>query len=131
MQFKKELSKACRKCGVVFDETLSNKRKGRAICIPCYNIEIKSISKAQVDARAVIGAARKRIELYRDYKFENRKGYWREINKQIRLLNDRDEIREFISKQMDRILADENLMKYISAMSMEDQRKSMKEYDND
>lgn len=130
MPFKKELSKACRKCGVVFDETLSNKRKGRAMCIPCYNIEIKRISKAQVDARAVIGAAIKRIELYRDYKFVNRKGYWREINKQIKPLTDRGEIRAFISKQMDRILADENLMKYINAMSMEDQRKTMKEYDN-
>jgi protein-arginine kinase activator protein McsA len=127
MQFKKELSKACRKCGVVFDETLSNKRKGRAMCIPCYNIEIKRISKAQVDARAVIGAAIKRIELYRDYKFVNRKGYWREINKQIKPLTDRVEIREFISKQMDRILADDNLMKYISAMSIAEQRENEKQ----
>ena len=127
MPFKKELSKACRKCGVLFDETLSNKRKGRAMCIPCYNIEIKSISKAQVDKRAEIGAAIKRIELYRDYKLENRKGYWREINKQIKPLTDRVEIRAFISKQMDRILADDNLMKYINTISVEEQRKLEKE----
>ena len=31
---------------------------------------------------------------------------------------------------MDRILADENLMKYINTISVEEQRKTMKEYDN-
>ena len=126
----RQLATKCGVCEVVFDEN-NPKQIKRALCVPCYRIELQRICKGQKDARAVVGAAIKRIELYRDYKFENRKGYWREINKQIRLLNDRDEIREFISKQMDRILADENLMKYISAMSMEDQRKSMKEYDND
>jgi hypothetical protein len=127
MPFKRELSKACRTCGVVFDETLSNKQSKRALCKACYQIEFQNLCKVQREKRAEIGAAIKRIELYRDYKFENRKGYWREINKQIRLLNDRVEIREFISKQMDRILADDNLMKYISAMSMEEQRKNEKQ----
>lgn len=120
---KKELSKACRTCGVVFDETLSNKQPKRAMCIPCYKIEVKRISKTQVDARAVVGATIKRLALYRDYKFVNRKEYWREINKQIKGLTDRGEIREFISKQMDRILADDNLMQYINAISVAEQRK--------
>jgi len=131
MAMKKELSKACRTCGVVFDETLSNKQPKRAMCIPCYKIEVKRVSKVQVDKRAIVGAAIKRIALYRDYKFVNRKEYWREINKQIKPLTDRGEIREFISKQMDKILGDDNLMKYINAISVEEQRKTMKPYDND
>jgi len=126
---RKELSKACRTCGVVFDETLSNKQPKRAMCIPCYKIEVKRVSKVQVDKRAIVGAAIKRIALYRDYKFVNRKEYWREINKQIKPLTDRGEIREFISKQMDKILGDDNLMKYINAISVEEQRKTMKPYD--
>ena len=131
MAMKKELSKACRTCGVVFDETLSNKQPKRAMCIPCYKIEVKRVSKVQVDKRAIVGAAIKRIALYRDYKFVNRKEYWREINKQIKPLTDRGEIREFISKQMDKILGDDNLMKYINAISVEEQRKTIKPYDND
>jgi len=124
---KKELSKACRTCGVVFDETLSNKQPKRAMCIPCYKIEVKRVSKVQVDKRAIVGAAIKRIALYRDYKMVNRKGYWKEINKQIKPLTDIVEIRAFISKQMDRILGDENLMKYINTISVAEQRKLEKE----
>ena len=131
MAIKKELSKECVKCGVVFDSTLSNKQKGRALCKECYIIEGQKHSKEQREKRAVIGAAINRIALYRDYKMVNRKGYWTSINKELRPLTDRGEIRAFISKQMDRILADENLMKYINAMSMEEQRKTMKPYDND
>ena len=127
MPFKRELSKACRTCGVVFDETLSNKQSKRALCKACYQIEFQNLCKVQREKRAEVGAAIKRIELYRDYKFVNRKGYWREINKQIKPLRDRGEIRAFISKQMDRILGDDNLMKYISAMSMEEQRKNEKQ----
>jgi hypothetical protein len=126
----RQLATKCGDCGVVFDEEHPKQIK-RALCVPCYRVELQRICKGQKDARAEIGAAIKRIELYRDYKFVNRKGYWREINKQIKPLTDRDEIREFISKQMDRILADENLMKYINTISVEEQRKTMKEYDND
>ena len=127
MAFKRELSKACRTCGVVFDETLSNKQPKRALCKACYQIEFKKMCKVHREKRAEVGAAINRIHLYRDYKMENRKGFWREINKQIRPLTDRGEIRAFISKQMDRILADENLMKYVSAMSMEEQRNNEKQ----
>ena len=127
MPFKRELSKSCGECGVVFDETLSNKQPKRALCKGCYQIELDDRSKEAKAKRAEVGAAINRINLYKDYKFENRKGYWREINKQIKGLTDMVEIREFISKQMDRILADENLMKYISAMSIAEQRKNEKQ----
>ena len=130
MPFKRELSKACRTCGVLFDETLSNKQPKRALCKGCYQIEFKKMCKAQVDKRAVVGAAIKRIELYRDYKLVNRRGYWKEINKQIKPLTDMVEIRAFISKQMDKILADDNLMQYINAISVAEQRKNIKPYDN-
>ena len=60
----------------------------------------------------------------------HRKGYWREINKQIKPLTDMVEIRAFISKQMDKILADDNLMQYINAISVAEQRKNIKPYDN-
>ena len=125
----REMSKCCGKCGVVFDETLSNKQPKRALCKECYRIELQRICKGQKDARAVVKAGLHRIELYRDYKMQNRKGFWREINGQIKALKTREEVRAFISKQMDRILADDNLMHYINYISIAEQRKTMKPYD--
>ena len=126
----RQLATKCGACGVVFDEN-NPKQTKRALCVPCYKIELQRITKGQKEARAVVGAALNRIHLYRDYKMENRRGFWREINKQIKPLTDRMEIRTFISKQMDRILADDNLMKYINAISVAEQRKNIKPYDND
>lgn len=124
MAIKKELSKSCTHCGVVFDEKLTNKQPRRALCVACYRVELQRISKGQKDKRAVVGAAIKRIEAYKDYKLENREGFWRAINKEIRPLTNRDEIRAFISKQMDRILEDKALMHYINLMSVAEQRKN-------
>jgi len=122
MAIKKELSKFCRACGLVFDSTLSNKQPKRALCKECYQIEFKKMCKAQKDKRAEIGAVVNRVAIYNDYKLENRKAFWASINKEIKLLKNRDEIREFISKQMDRILADDNLMKYLNSVTMAEQR---------
>jgi len=127
MAIKKELSKFCRACGLVFDSTLSNKQPKRALCKECYQIELKSIAKAQKDKRAEIGAVVNRVAIYNDYKFENRAEFWKDINKQIRPLTKRDEIRAFISKQMDRILGDDNLMKYLNSVTLAEQ---MNEYRN-
>ena len=124
MAIKKELSKKCGNCGVVWLKDLSNKKKGRALCVECYTIESQRLSREQVERRAVVGATLKRLALYRDYKMENRKGFWASINKEIKALTNREDVRAFISKQMDRILADDNLMKYISAISIADQRKN-------
>ena len=122
MAIKKELSKSCRACGLVFDSTLSNKQPKRALCKECYQIEFKKMCKAQKDKRAEIGAVVNRIEIYKDYKFENRTEFWKGINKQIKPLTNREDIRAFLSKQMDRILADENLMKYLNSVTMAEQR---------
>ena len=119
----RQLSTQCGTCGVIFDEQHPKQPK-RALCKGCYIIEAQKHSKEQRERRAVVGAAINRIALYRDYKMVNRKAFWTSINKELRPLTDRGEIRAFISKQMDRILADDNLMKYISAMSIEEQRKN-------
>lgn len=127
MAIKKELSKECVKCGLVFDKTLSNKQPKRAMCKPCYIIESQRLSKEQRERRAIVGAALNRVQLYRDYKLENRAGFWRDINKQIKGLTNRDETRAFIAKQMDRILEDTQLMDYIRLISIADQRKNEKQ----
>ena len=121
MAIKKELSKKCGACGVVFDEQHPKQPK-RARCVECYRIELQKLSKAQKDKRAEIGAVVNRVAIYRDYKFENRQEFWKGINKQIKPLTKREDIRTFLSKQMDRILADDNLMKYLNSVTMAEQR---------
>jgi hypothetical protein len=121
MAIKKELSKKCGACGVVFDEQHPKQPK-RARCVECYRIELQKISKEQKDKRAEIGAVVNRVAIYRDYKFENRTEFWKGINKQIKPLTKREDIRAFLSKQMDRILGDENLMKYLNSVTMAEQR---------
>jgi len=123
MAIKKELSKSCVKCGVIWEKDLSNKHPKRALCKGCYNIESQKHSKEQRERRAEIGAALNRMELYKDYKFENRKEFWREINKELKPMKDRVQIRAFIHKQMDRILEDRKLMEYINLKSEENKNK--------
>lgn len=118
----RELSTKCGKCGVVFDKDLSNKQPKRALCKSCYQAELDDRGKEAKAKRAEIGALIYRREIYRDYKLENRKGFWASINKEIKTLTKRDDTRAFIAKQMDRILADENLMKYLNSVTMAEQR---------
>jgi hypothetical protein len=122
----RQLSTHCGKCGVEFDEN-NPKQPKRALCKECYRIEFQNLCKMHREKRAEIGAAINRVELYKDYKMENRRGFWREINKQIKPLTDRGEIRAFISKQMDRILGDDNLMKYINTITVAEQRNNAKQ----
>ena len=121
----RQLSTQCGKCNVVFDEQHPKQPK-RALCIECYKIELEQRSKEQIEARKEEGAMENRIQLYRDYKFENREPFWREINKQIKGLTKRSEIREFIGKQMDRILKDSQLMDYINYKSLEEKKNKNK-----
>ena len=122
MSFKKELSKCCSKCGVEWLSDLSNKQDRRALCKGCYQTELENRSKVEREKRNEIGAALNRVELYKDYKFENRKPFWAEINKELKPLKDRKEIRVFIGKQMDRILNDRKLMEYINLKSEENKK---------
>ena len=120
----RELSKACGVCGVVWNEDLSNKQTKRALCKECYQTELDNRNTLHKEKRAEIGAKIKRIEAYRDYKLKNRNAFWKEINKELKPLTDRKDIQAFVSKQMDRILADKNLMQYISLISIAEQRKN-------
>jgi len=120
----RQLSTHCGECGVEWNEDLSNKQTKRALCIECYQTELDNRNTLHKEKRAEIGAKIKRIEAYRDYKLQNRSGFWREINKELKPLSDRKEIRAFISKQMDRILNDNQLMEYIRLISIADQRKN-------
>ena len=124
MAIKKELSKKCGNCGVEWLSDLSNKQIRRALCKRCYQIELDNRSKVEREKRNEVGAALNRVQLYRDYKFENRKPFWADINKQLKPLKDRKEIRAFISKQMDRILEDSKLMEYINLTSIEENKKN-------
>jgi transcription initiation factor TFIIIB Brf1 subunit/transcription initiation factor TFIIB len=110
----KKLSTQCKDCGVVFDETLSNKQPKRALCKPCYIIEWESkvVQKKKYDREN--RKTPNRNQLYFNYRDDNRKEFWRAINKEIRLTKNREEHLVFIAKQMDRILADETLMDYIN-----------------
>ena len=122
MPIKKELSKNCVDCGVKWLEDLSNKQPKRALCKECYQIEFKKMCKAQKDKRAEIGAVVNRIAIYKDYKMDNRKVFWKDINKELKGLKTREEHLSFISKQMDRILNDDNLMKYLNSVTMAEKR---------
>lgn len=104
----------CKDCGVKFNETLSNKQPKRALCVSCYEAESydRRIAKAKYDKEHKVGMDR--IEKYKNYKVENRQAFWKEINKEIRLCKTNAEIRAFVGKQMDRILADTQLMDYIN-----------------
>jgi hypothetical protein len=122
MSFKKELSKFCVECRTEFAPDLSNKQKGRALCKGCYQNELDNRSRENRKKRAESGALVNRVQLYNDYKFENRKPFWAQINKELKPLKDRKEIRAFISKQMDRILEDRKLMEYINLKSEENKK---------
>jgi hypothetical protein len=120
----RQLSTHCGECGVEWNKDLSNKQQKRALCKECYQTELDNRNRGFKEKRAEIGAAIKRIELYRDYKLKNRSEFWKNINKELKPLSDRKEIRVFISKQMDRILNDNQLMEYIRLISIADQRKN-------
>ena len=119
----RQLSTECGKCGVKFDETLSNKQPKRALCITCYESEgiKRRIAKAKYDKEHKVGMDR--IEKYQNYKVENRTTFWKQINKEIRLCKTNAEIRAFIGKQMDRILADTQLMDYINDTNIREKQR--------
>jgi len=123
----RKTSTQCTKCGVEWDKDKSNKQKGRALCIVCYDGECgdRTIAKRKWDAEHKEGP--NRVELYRDYKMANRKAFYNAINKELKPLKDRKLIREFISKQMDRILNDKQLMEYVSLTNLAEEAKNKKQ----
>ncbi len=114
MVIKKELSKCCTKCGVEWLEDFSNKQPKRALCIECFLKEGIKNRKATSLYNKEHRIGLHRMEKYEDYKMSRRYPFWKEINKEIKSLTKREDIRAFISKQMDRILEDQQLMDYIN-----------------
>ena len=123
MAIKKELSKCCTNCGVEWLEDFSNKQPKRAKCLECYDIELFERNANQRKSNKENKNGLNRLELYENYKYSNRKPFWTSINKQIKLLKNREEAKEFISKQMDRILADKTLMDYINLTEIVEKNK--------
>jgi hypothetical protein len=124
MAIKKELSKRCVVCGVEWLKDLSNKKSKRAKCLDCYEKEgiENRILRTKLDKENSI--VPNRTELYKNYKVENRTEFWKAINKEIKPLKDREQIRAFISKQMDRILEDKTLMDYINLTEIVEKTKT-------
>jgi hypothetical protein len=50
MRNKKEFSKKCKKCGVEWDKDMSNKYKGRALCLVCAKIAYTEYRKSYHDS---------------------------------------------------------------------------------
>ena len=119
----RQISTKCAQCGVVYDEH-NPKQVKRALCVPCYRIEMEERNQKLIAERKEAGAFANRILLYKNYKVQNREPFWNAINKELKPLNDRTEIKAFISKQMDRILEDKDLMHYINYISVAEQRKT-------
>ena len=115
MRSKKEFSKCCKKCGLVWDKEMSNKYKGRALCKPCAKIEYSEYRKAYKDT---LDSSETKLAKMQPFKEENRMEHWKKINKEIKGLKKLEDIRAFISKRADEVFADKALMKYINHQSI-------------
>jgi hypothetical protein len=109
----RELSKCCGKCGVVWDETLSNKEPKRALCKDCFKIEYKKRKEAMVEKLKVNGNVTQ-VTKKKPYTFKNRKGFWRETAAKLKGMDSRKEWLPFIQQRMQEILNDTQLMDYIN-----------------
>jgi len=113
---KKEFSKQCKGCGVEWLTGFTNKQKGRALCLECYSVDYLAYKRKQYEENSVKGD--RRIDKMQPFKQSNREAHWRNVNKQLKSLKDKKEIREFISKQADIVFADKALMEYINHQAL-------------
>ena len=123
MAFKKEFSKCCSKCGVVWNEDLSNKYPKRALCRPCQKIEYEENKEKYKNAPYKRGT--NRHEKYKPFKIENRKHIHKAVNLELRKLKDRNDVREFLRKRFDELLEDKALWAYLNDTDIENK------YDNE
>jgi len=110
----RKMSTHCGKCKIAFDETLSNKAPKRALCLECFEADSFNRNKEKRKYDRDNRVNMDRIEKYKNYKVSVRAPFWKQINNEIKPLSKREEIKAFIAKQMDRILADQQLMDYIN-----------------
>ena len=112
MAYKKELSTHCVKCGVLWNEDMSNKYPKRAVCLPCHKIEYAERKEKYKSVEYKRGL--NRHEKYKPYKIENRKHIHKAVNLELRGLKNRSEVREFLRKRFDELLEDKGLWDYIN-----------------
>lgn len=115
---KKEMSTHCVKCGKSFEEV--EKKRKRALCIPCYKIAAYEYNKQN----------KKLVEVpiytkYEKFKVENRKAENRALSKRLMGMSDRDEWKKAISERLDQIIADKPLWEFI-CRDMENYKKRIK-----
>jgi hypothetical protein len=110
--YKKELSKCCSKCGVEWLADFSNKIKKRALCLECMKVEHKE--RKEQYKHTIVRRGQNRHEKYKPFKIENRKHIHKAVNLELKKLKDRTEIREFLRKRFDELLADTALWDYLN-----------------
>ena len=107
MGYKKEISVGCSKCGVLWNEDLSNKQPKRALCKECSKIEYAEYQKKRNSINSVT-----RTELYQPFKIENRKEIYKEASKALREMKNRDEWRAYMWKRLEKLLNDTSFIEY-------------------
>jgi len=60
------------------------------------------------------------VEKKKPYTFKNRKPFWQDLARQLKVMKKREEWLAFIQLQMDRILEDKQLMDYINDTQIAD-----------
>jgi len=123
MGYKKESSKCCVKCGIEWLADLSNKIKKRALCLECMKVEYEE-RKEQYNKNK-FKRGQNRHDKYKPFKISNRKHIHKAVNLELRGLNDRTEIREFLRKRFDELLEDKALWNYINDTDIENKNKTI------
>lgn len=121
MGYRKELSVGCSKCGVLWNEDLSNKIPKRALCLACMKVEYEERKEKYKSVEYKRGE--NRHEKYKPFKIENRKHIHKEVNLKLKGLKDRSEIREFLRKRFDELLEDVALWDYINDTDIQNKKK--------
>lgn len=103
---KKEISTHCVKCGKSFEEV--EKKKKRALCIPCYKIDAYEYNKRNKKLVDVPIYTR-----YQQFKVDNRREENRALSKRLMGMRDRDEWKKAIAERLDEIIADKPLWEFI------------------
>jgi hypothetical protein len=109
----RKFSEQCSGCGTKWLPDMSNKVYRRAVCYECLQLEYQKRNeeeKKKSRARGEVTLVQKK----KPYTFQNRKPFWQDLARQLKVMKKREEWLAFIRLQMDRILNDKQLMDYIN-----------------
>lgn len=113
MGYKKEFSKGCKKCGELWLPDMSNKYPKRALCRKCHKIWVEDWENNNKRVKYTMYNSNRK-EKYKNFKMDVRKPHWKKINDELKEIKNRDDWRGFISKKMNEILNNVELMDYIN-----------------